>query len=49
MTELELLERIAKNTTDIKAFCYAFSVVIALLVVVFVFSWLVRYVIGSKY
>lgn len=49
MTELEFLERIATNTTQIKAFCYGFAVASAVLVVLFVFNWVIKYVIGSRY
>lgn len=49
MTELQLLEQIAKNTTDIKAFCYALAVGLSACVTLFVFNWIVKYVVGSRY
>lgn len=46
MTELELLNRIAINTTSIKAFCYALAVLIALSLIIWTINKLLVYTIG---
>ncbi len=45
-TDIECLQRIATNTTQIKAFCYALAVALAVLVFVFVIQKVLNYTIG---
>lgn len=48
-TELECLQLINENILDIKAFCFALAVALALLTVLYVVNKLVQYTIGQAF
>lgn len=49
INELDCLQLINENLIDIKAFCYALAVALAILTVMFVITRLVYYIIGQAF